>query len=134
MKTSNTKELIIDFARKHYKKHGKPPSIRLIARKHRRLGVTRSNIYELFPGGLAEICRLAGVPIPKQRIKATQQALKARKTGKLEEIKMLEQKVECLAEIVAYLGGWIGGEQLILQDTYWDELWDKYESTRLKKK
>jgi hypothetical protein len=97
------------------------------------VGVTRSNIYELFPGGLAEICRCAGVPTPKQRIKATQKALKARKAGRFEEVKLLEEKVERLAEIVAFLGGRIGGEQLIFDDEHWDELWRRYEALRIER-
>jgi hypothetical protein len=134
MKTRDTKEAIVSFARSCYKKHRKPPSIRLIARRHRGLGVTRSNIYKLFPGGLAEICRKAGVPTPKQRIKATQKALKARKAGSFEDIKLLEEKVERLAQIVAFLGGRVGGEQLIFEDEHWDELWERYENLRIEKK
>jgi hypothetical protein len=132
MSQSDVEELIISFVRKYYERHGTAPSVRTIAKKVK--AVTIAGIYKAFPGGLAEICQQARVPAPKQRIKATRRALKARKAESFEDIKLLEEKVERLAQIVAFLGGRVGGEQLIFEDEHWDELWERYENLRIEKK
>jgi len=74
----DVKAEILRFLKASYAKNGKVLSIRAIEKKFKRQGVTRATFYGLFPEGLEEACREAGVPAP-DRLKQTEQALKKKK-------------------------------------------------------
>jgi len=69
---ADTKEAVLSFIREHHVQHEKPPSLDLMCKKVE--GLSRRKFYELFKGGVAEACRIAGVPEPEDRIKATAKA------------------------------------------------------------
>lgn len=95
---------VVDFVRAHYEKQGSVPSIRSIAKKHRRRGLTRSSIYRLFPGGLREICERAGVPLPSDRMRVVQPALNTRRAA--ESKPAMDSKIlEILDAVVAAIQG-----------------------------
>ncbi|MEM3627727.1 MAG: TusE/DsrC/DsvC family sulfur relay protein [Candidatus Bathyarchaeia archaeon] len=71
------KKVIIDYAKEFYGEYKKAPSIRQIITRFKAEKLNRSKLYKFYPGGLAEVCRLAGIPVP-ERLANTQMALKAR--------------------------------------------------------
>lgn len=82
------KEATLNFFKTYYAEHGKPPSVKLAWTEVK--GLTRRNFYEIFKGGVAEACRLSGIPVPEDRIKATSKARNEREeaprtSGKLDE-------------------------------------------------
>jgi hypothetical protein len=68
---------IIQFVRDYHGEHGRPPSVRTIAQELR-FSSGRFRRDDLFTGGIAEACRLAGVPAPEARIRRTGRAGAAR--------------------------------------------------------
>lgn len=70
------KEEIVEFVRETYRGRGSVPSIREVLR---RFGICRVKFYGLFPNGVSELCHLAGVPVPSERVRVVKRALEARK-------------------------------------------------------
>ncbi|GAI15380.1 unnamed protein product, partial [marine sediment metagenome] len=68
------RKAILNFVKNHQESGGKAPSIRAICREVN--GVSIRKFYKLFPEGLGEVCKKAGVPVPKQRIRATRKAVR----------------------------------------------------------
>ena len=56
------REEVIAFAQRYHSSHGKPPSVRTIERSFKAQGINRYSFYSEFPGGMRELCRLAGIP------------------------------------------------------------------------
>ena len=79
MASENLKQDIVQYTRDFYSRNREPPSVRQIIHK---CGISFSRFYKLFPGGLSEACRLAGVPVPMQRINKTKRALETSKGRK----------------------------------------------------
>jgi len=75
---SEVKKAIMSFIKSHHDINGKPPSLKTI--RERVEGASTRRFYSLFPGGMAEACRLSGIPVPKDRIKATKKARKTRES------------------------------------------------------
>lgn len=75
---SEVKKSILGFVRSYNEVNGKPPSLKVISQGVE--GVSKRRFYALFPGGMGEACRLAGIPVPKDRIKATKKARKSRES------------------------------------------------------
>jgi len=60
------KEEIVEYVARTYREGGGVPSIRQILKQ---FSVCRARLYKLFPDGLKQICREAGVPYPEERDK-----------------------------------------------------------------
>jgi hypothetical protein len=69
------KEQVIEYVKSYYGRHGSVPSIRNICSE---CHVYPAGLYAVFPERLKEICNLAGVPLPRGRIRRTQNARKKR--------------------------------------------------------
>jgi hypothetical protein len=67
---------VVDFVKNYYVDNGRIPYISQILRE---VKINRIGLYKLFPGKLSEICSLAGVPVPINRIRRVEHALKGRK-------------------------------------------------------
>ena len=52
------RERVLEFVRSYYKERGTPPSMRHIARS---LRISTKTLYTLFPGGVEQVYRMAGV-------------------------------------------------------------------------
>ena len=72
------RQRVLKFVKDVYNRERRVPTIREISDNV--TGVTRSNIYTLFPGKISQICKEAGVDVPKNRIKSTKKASSTRKT------------------------------------------------------
>jgi len=70
------KTAVLEFVKAQYESLQSVPSIGSIVKK---LKLSRVRLYKLFPGGLAQICREAGVPVPTERSRAVEAALAARR-------------------------------------------------------
>lgn len=66
---------VVAFTRSHYEKHGVSPTISLICEK---VGLSRKELYRIFPEGQAGICGESGIPVPKARMERTRRATKRR--------------------------------------------------------
>ncbi len=67
--SGDLRERVLEYVRNAFEVEKKPPTIRNIAENVE--GVNRSNIYTLFPQGIKEICKAAGIDVPSKRIKET---------------------------------------------------------------
>ena len=56
------RKAVLNFVKNHHESDGKAPSIRAICREV--AGVSVRKFYNLFPGGISEVCMKAGVPVP----------------------------------------------------------------------
>jgi|SRR5208282_744330 len=70
--SDSLKNEIANFVASYYAKTGEVPSVRMIVRKFR---LNRTAFYKIFPGKLAELCQLASVPAPQERLASVQPAL-----------------------------------------------------------
>jgi len=61
----SVKNAIVKFVAKEYHASGETPSIGDIVLG---VGTNRAKFYQVFPGGIGEVCRLAKVPTPEERI------------------------------------------------------------------
>lgn len=75
---SDLKERVLEFVRDAFRVEKKVPTIRKIAEGIE--GVDRSSIYYLFPQGIKQISKEAGVDVPRKRMNVTVKASKARKS------------------------------------------------------
>jgi hypothetical protein len=82
MSTNTQKSEIVEFVRSFYTQLGSVPSVSSILNQ---FNLSRAKFYRLFPSKLAELCTLAGVPVPESRIQAVKQALDGRKVLKQKE-------------------------------------------------
>jgi hypothetical protein len=67
---------VVDFVSRTYAEMGFVPTVRDLLR---RFGRSRDAFYGVFPGGMREICREAGVPIPEERYRAVAKACAMRR-------------------------------------------------------
>jgi len=72
MITSDLGEATVEFAANYYKEEGIAPSIRKMCDGVP--GLSNRSFYGLFEGGIIEVCKLANIPEPNDRIKATSKA------------------------------------------------------------
>lgn len=87
---TDSKDSIIKFVKSFYNENEITPSISLILKE---FNLNRTNFYNLFPGGLSELCQSAGVPVPKNRINAVKPALKSKEKS---SAKVQQSSLECL--------------------------------------
>jgi hypothetical protein len=69
------KTKVLSLVKRYFKKHGTAPSIRYIL-AHTQLN--RTQFYQTYPGGIADVCRLAGITEPEARIRQVAKALDAK--------------------------------------------------------
>ncbi len=94
MSDSAIKTEIVRFVTSFYSEHGNVPSVGSIIKQ---FNLSRTQFYGLFPAKLSELCRLAGVPIPENRIQAVKQALNTRTVSKQKEALASQQLIpQCL--------------------------------------
>lgn len=72
MSNNKFNDAVIEYFKKYYKQHKKTPPTRQIF-KH----FSKAKFYQTFPKGVAEVCKLAGIPVPEERLKRTQKARQA---------------------------------------------------------
>ena len=83
MTNNKFKDAVLDYFKKYYKRHKKAPSTRQIFKvKH----FSKTKFYQTFPNGLAEACKLAGIPVPEASIKRMKRALQASEKKRVREI------------------------------------------------
>jgi hypothetical protein len=80
MNNLDLKQPIIEYIRDHYRQNGKTPPLRKIIKHFEKEKLNFSRFYEIFPSCIPEAYRLAGVPIPTERIRRTRKATQASKT------------------------------------------------------
>lgn len=85
-----TKESTLRFYKSYHAEHERLPSVSLACREVEDL--TRRKFYKIFEGGQAEVCRLAGIPAPEDRVKATAKAREEKKSQKTPE--KMEEELE----------------------------------------
>ena len=79
MSKATLREKVIGYVQTAYREGRGVPSL---AEMKREFGVSNRELYKVFPGGLREICELAGVPPPEDRLKPVEKMLEHRvKTG-----------------------------------------------------
>jgi len=76
------KEAIIQYVREHYEHYREAPSLGEIIRHFEGEKLSFSRFYKVFPKGMSEVCTLAGVPVPTERMKRTAKAIRAGKNGR----------------------------------------------------
>jgi AcrR family transcriptional regulator len=82
------KNEIVRFVKSYYAQHGVVPSIAVILKQ---FGLNRADFYRHF-SSLAELCGLAGVPVPEERIESVREALKGRSLQKEEQAMKTSQE------------------------------------------
>ncbi len=80
------------FVRKYFEKYGSPPTVKVIQQKfHLR---SPREFYEKHPGGLEEVCQLAKVQLPKERLDRVRPALTAKAELDRADQELLQGAVE----------------------------------------
>jgi len=62
----------------------------------RQFSLNRADFYRLFPSGIAELCSLARVPVPEERVQAVGEALRSRTALKENEASRQQSSPQCL--------------------------------------
>jgi len=75
---SDAKRSILNFIKTYYEDYGEVPSIRAIYEGLE--DVSKRRFYEIFPDGIGEACRQAGVGADMSRIESTKKARKTRRS------------------------------------------------------
>ena len=73
---SEAREDTLNFIKSYHEKHGKSPSLRTITDSLE--NVSKRKFYEIFPDGVGDACRQAGVGADQKRIESTKKARKIR--------------------------------------------------------
>jgi len=95
MTISDIKEATVEFVVNYYDEKGVTPSIRKICDGVP--GLSNRKFYEEFEGGITEICKLADVPEPRDRMKFTSKASKEKQRPKKIKAKDLDGVDEVLS-------------------------------------
>ena len=90
MAEGELKEAVIQYIKKCHKTSKKVPSVGKICKHFKKENLSRRSFYRIFPGGIREVCKLAAVPAPKERVKRTAKATKVSK-GRLQVEKELSE-------------------------------------------
>lgn len=80
MSNNKFEDGVIEYFKKHYKQHKMTPPTRQVF-KH----FSKAKFYQTFPKGVAEVCKLAGIPVPEACIKRTEKAVEASKKKRVAE-------------------------------------------------
>ncbi len=76
------KHQIVQFVQEFHKQNGRAPSVNEILKHFKNNGLCSSTFYQFFPKGLKELCSLAGIPVPVERIRKTAKATAALREGR----------------------------------------------------
>lgn len=77
MTDQELRQAILQYFKEFCERGEEVPSLRKMFKRFRKEKLNNTRFYMLFPGGLAEACRLAGVPVPKKRIRRVRKAVEA---------------------------------------------------------
>jgi hypothetical protein len=80
MTDKELKEAIVRYVKEHYERNREAPSLGKIVKRFKGEKLSLSRLYRVFPKGVSEVCKLAGVPVPTERMKRTEKATKATKS------------------------------------------------------
>ena len=80
MQKNKFKDQVIQYFQKYYAKRKKVPSSRDLFKSF-----NKTKFYEVFPQGLAQACKAAGIPVPEERLKQTRKAREIAKKKRLGE-------------------------------------------------
>jgi hypothetical protein len=83
MTGENLKQAVIEYIKSHYTQKGSVPALKSIIEHFKGDGLNLTRFYRIFPGGMGEVCRLAGVPVPMERIKQTAKATEMMKAARI---------------------------------------------------
>lgn len=106
-----SRQQVIRFVQEYWRNHRSVPPVRLILKNCNMVRSVR-HLYDMFPGRIAGLCSLAGIPSPEERLRLTE---KARSTRLQEHIGSSEPRLEAkifeeiekgtsLPKIVAQIG------------------------------
>jgi len=84
------KTTIIQYYKKYYKLHNEAPSLKKVFEHFKKQKLYYAKFYDIFPGGQAEACKLAEIPIPEERLKQTRKARQTAKKKRLGETETSE--------------------------------------------
>ncbi|MEM3713302.1 MAG: TusE/DsrC/DsvC family sulfur relay protein [Thermoproteota archaeon] len=76
------KHEVVQFVEEFYERNRRAPTFREILKHFKSRGLSSSAFYQLFPNGLGELCKLAGIPIPEERMQKTARAKAALREGR----------------------------------------------------
>jgi hypothetical protein len=85
MSNNKFKDAVIEYFKKYHKQHKKVPPTGKIFKEF-----SKAKFYHTFPKGVAEVCKLAGIPVPEARLKRTQKARLATNKKRVEEASPLQ--------------------------------------------
>ncbi len=105
------RQQVVRFVERYWRDHRSVPPVRLMLKNCNLVRSVR-HLYEMFPGRIAGLCRLAGIPPPEERLRLAE---KARSTRQQEHIEASEPRLEAkifeeiekgtpLPKIVAQIG------------------------------
>lgn len=77
MTDQELRQAILQYFEECCERGEEAPSLRKTFKRFRKEKLNNVHFYKLFPGGLAEACKLAGVPVPKKRISRVRKAVEA---------------------------------------------------------
>lgn len=104
MNISDIKEAVVDFVANYYDENGVAPSLKKICDGVP--GLSKRKFYEEFEG-ITETCKLAGIPEPRDRMKATSKAREGKqrpKTSKTEDLDEVDEVFSRVDRLAAELG------------------------------
>jgi len=78
------KTTIIQYYKKYHKLHNEAPSLKKVFEHFKKQKLYYAKFYDIFPRGQAEACKIAGIPVPEERLKQTR---KARQTAKKKRVR-----------------------------------------------
>ena len=91
MQKNKFKDQVIQYFQKYYAKRKKVPSSRNLFKSF-----NKTKFYEVFPQGLAQACKAAGIPVPEERLTQTR---KARQTAKKKRLGETEKEVTLIQDV-----------------------------------
>ncbi|MCJ7635344.1 TusE/DsrC/DsvC family sulfur relay protein [Candidatus Bathyarchaeota archaeon] len=103
------RNLIVEYVASFYAKKKSIPSVRQIVRKFTP-NVNRGNIYQLFPGGMKQVCQEANVPLP-DRVSQTFEAQRI-KTARKEQPRTNDFEPEVYGEDLLGLQRVLGSDSV----------------------
>jgi hypothetical protein len=103
---SELKEATIQYVKKCYEQNEKIPSLREISRHFRKEKLNFTRFYKVFSGGIPEVCRLAAVPVPMERIVRVERAMKASRMRGKQERDLSEVEDERVRGVLAKALEW----------------------------
>jgi len=80
MSDNKFRDAVIEYFKKFYEQHKKTPPTQQTFKHFK-----KAKFYQTFPKGVAEVCQLAGIPVPEVSIKRTEKAVQASKKKQVAE-------------------------------------------------